>query len=127
MPYLQRINYRPSAGTLSPHEEMYLANHFDAYGAETVIEGQVIPWTMIEAVEVVVAPHALGLAGWLVKTFVQRGEDRYHVGVYFDSREAVLPNITWKQAKFVVESIAFYAPNPVKFTGPDNLVPLIEL
>jgi hypothetical protein len=127
MPYLQRINYQPSAANLTPDEERHLINHFDAYGSEMVIEGQVVPWRVVEAVEVVVAPHISGPAGWIVKYIFQRGKERYHVGVYFGAQEAILPNVTWDVARFVVETIAFYCPNPVAYEGPEELVPLTEI
>lgn len=126
MTYIQRIDHRP-VSHMTPEEEQYLANHFDAYGSEAVIEGQIIPWRVIEEVEVVVAPHAAGLAGWLVKALMQRSGERYHVGVYFGAQEAVLPNITWEQARYVLENIAYYAPNRITYTGPEDLVPLTEI
>ncbi len=126
MTYIQRINHRP-VSTMTPEEEQQLANHFDAYGSEAVIYGQVIPWHVIEEVEVVVAPHAAGLAGWLVKTLMKASGERYHVGLYFGAQEAVLPNITWEQARYVVSHIAYYAPNRVQYTGPEDLVALTEI
>ena len=127
MTYLQRINYQPSIHELSEDDQRHLRDHFDAYGAEMVMEGQPVPWKIIEEVEVVIAPHATGLAGWIVKNVFQGGETRYHVGVYFGRHEAVLPNITWDQAKYVVQTIAYYAPQPIKYTGPEDLVPLTEI
>jgi len=126
MTYLQHINYHPAATHLSAEEEKYLQNHFDATSTEMLMEGQPVAWQAIEEVEVVVAPHAVGLAGWIVKNVIQRGATRYHVGVYFGKQEAVLPNITWEQAKYVVQTIAYYAPNQVQYTGPEDLVPLTE-
>jgi hypothetical protein len=127
MPYLQPLDQRPDVTTLSDAEEGHLARHFDAYGAEMVVDGQVVRWEEIQAVEVVVAPHVSGPAGWFVKRFILRGEERYHVGIYFsDDGEAVLPNITWDSARHVVQTIAYYAPNRIDYKGPDDLVPLME-
>lgn len=126
MTYLQRINHRPISN-MTPEEEAALANVFDAYGEEGVFHGQVIPWRVIEEVEVAVAPHAVGLAGWLVKKVLQKGVERYHVGVYYGRQEAVLPNITWEQARFVVQNIAYYATNRVLYHGPEDVAPLTEI
>lgn len=126
MTYIQRIDHRP-VSNMTPEEEQQLGNHFDAYGSEAVIEGQIVPWHVIEQIEVVIAPHAAGFAGWLVKAVLQKGVERYHVGVYFGAQEAVLPNITWEQARFVVANIAYYAPKRVIYTGPEDLVALTEI
>lgn len=127
MTYLQRINYRPTMANMNKTDERFLTNHFDAYGEEMVMSGEPIRWDIIEEVEVVVAPRASGAAGWIVKRFFLNNEVRYHVGVYFGHREAVMPNITWDVAKYIVESIAYYAPKRVRYSGPDNLVPITEI
>lgn len=127
MTFLQRINYRPTTEKLAEADANFVVNRFDAYGAEMVLDGQVVPWHVIEEVEVVVAPHAAGLAGWIVKNVLLRGEERYHVGVYFGRQEAILPNVTWDVARYVVENIAYYAGQKIKFTGPEDLVPLTEI
>ncbi len=127
MTYIQRIDYRPSMEALAQEDQTHVVNHFDAYGEEMMMEGQPVPWKVIEEVEVVVAPHAMGLAGWIVKNLLQKGENRYHIGVYFGRQEAVFPNVTWDVAKYVLENIAYYTPQQVKYTGPENLVPLTEI
>ncbi|TVR24286.1 MAG: hypothetical protein EA396_01970 [Anaerolineaceae bacterium] len=127
MTYIQRIDHRPSAENLSSDEEARLARIFDAYGAEMVASGQTIRWEHLEAVEVVVAPHIGGVSGWFVKRVLMRGEERYHVGLYYGADEAVLPNISWDMARYVLHIIAFYAPQPVEYTGPEGLVDLTEI
>lgn len=127
MTYLQKIDYRPSLENLNPDEQRTLEKSFDAYGAEMIVYGDAIRWEHIDEVEVVVAPHATGLAGWIVKKFIFKNQERYHVGVYFGSHEAVLPNVTWGVARHVVEMIAYYAPQPVRYKGPEDLVKLSEI
>ncbi|MDZ4670131.1 MAG: hypothetical protein SH821_04610 [Phototrophicales bacterium] len=127
MTTLQRIDYRPSYENLSPDEEANLRKHFTAYGAEMVIDGIVIRWEYIDEVEVAFAPRGNGLAGWLVKKFVLQDEQRYHVGVYFASLEAILPNISLNMVKHVLENIAFYSPKPIRYVGPENIVRLSEI
>lgn len=127
MPYLQRIDYRPSMEDLRPFEQQFIQTHVDAYGAEIVIEGQAIRWEHIDEVEIAVAPRVAGPAGWLVKKLFLGDETRYHLGIYFGSREAVLPNITWDTARYVLQQIAYYAPQPIQYTGPEDLVALTEV
>lgn len=127
MTYLQRIDYQPSPANLSPEDQQFLNEHVVTYGSEIVVDGQPVRWEHIEEVEMVVAPRAAGLAGWVVKRFFLHNETRYHVGIYFGSQEAILPNITWDVARYVVESIAYFAPKPVRYTGPEDLVKLSEI
>lgn len=127
MTYLQRIDYRPSLANVTPEEEAYINQHIATYGIEIVIDGQPVLWEHIEEVEVATAPRTAGIAGWIVKKFIHHDEERYHLGIYFGSREAVLPNVTWNVARYVLEMIAYYAPNQVQYTGPENLVPLTEI
>jgi hypothetical protein len=127
MGYLQRINYRPNMDGLSEPEQQFMQQHFDAYGAELVFNQESLPWNVIEEVELVPAPRAGGAAGWIVKNLVLGGTPRYHLGIYFGKRELVLPNITLGQAKYVLENIAFYAPQPIRYSGPEDLVRLTEI
>lgn len=127
MTYLQRIDYHPSTANLSPEDEHYIREHVVTYGSEIVVDGRVVRWEHIEEVEMVVAPRAAGLGGWIVKRFFLHNETRYHIGIYFGSQEAILPNITWDVARYVLEAIAYYAPNPVRYTGPEDLVRLTEI
>jgi hypothetical protein len=91
------------------------------------VNGRAIRWEHIDEVEVVIAPHIGGASGWFVKKFIFRNEERYHVGIYYGSHEAILPNITWDMAKHVLRTIAFYAPQPIKYSGPEDLTPLTEI
>lgn len=122
--FLQRIKNRPNLETLSAAENHYVRELFDPGSREVVVNGEAIGWTEIDEVEVVVSPRSAGPAGWLVRYFVH-GEDRYHVGIYFGRNEAILPNITLAVAKYVVQCIAFYAPLPVRYKGPEGLSPVV--
>lgn len=125
MAYLQRINYRPNTDDLTDKEQQYLQQHFDAYGAEMVAHGEAVPWQQIEEVEVARAARAAGPSGWLVKRLLMGGE-RYHVAVYFGRREIVFTNITLKVAQYILRSIAYYAAQPIQYTGADDVVALSE-
>jgi hypothetical protein len=126
MTYLQRINYLPKSDDLSEREQDYLRAHFDAYGAEAVINGDPVEWRRVEEVEVATAARSRGPSGWLVKNLVMGG-DRYHVALYAGREEFVLSNVTLKIAAFVVQTAAYYAPGPVIYTGPEGLSPLTEI
>lgn len=126
MTYLQRINYLPKSDDLSEREREYLRQHFDAYGAEALVNGQPVQWTRVEEVEVAVAARSRGPSGWLVKNLVMGG-DRYHVAWYSGYSEFVLPNVTLAIAKFLVLTTAYYAPGPVAYKGPEDIAPLTEI
>jgi hypothetical protein len=123
--YLKRINYRPSEADLSEKELHQLQEHFAAYGAEAIVNGTPLPWSAIDEVEVAVAARAKGPSGWLVKN-VLMGGDRYHVGFYSGQDELVVINVSRAVARHMVENIAYYAPQQVRYTGPDELAPTID-
>ncbi|MBI5669575.1 MAG: hypothetical protein HZC41_16355 [Chloroflexi bacterium] len=123
MVYLQRLKALPSPDDLTPAEARYVQEHFDTYAGEVIVNGQAIPWNWINEVEVAKAARAAGPAGWVVRHLVH-GDERYHVGLYFGQMEAVLSNVTLNIARHIVQTIAYYAPAPVRYTGPDGLTPL---
>lgn len=120
--YLQRINFRPNTDALSDRERQYLQNHYDYTMTEVIINGNAIAWDNVEEVEVAVAARLSGAGGVLTRFFM--GGDRYHLGIYFGKREAVLPNIPLTTAKYILQTIAYHAPYPVRYKGPDDLVAL---
>lgn len=123
MVYLQRLNTLPSVDDLTPAEVQYIHEHFDPHAGEVVVNGQAIPWNWISEVEVAKSARAAGPAGWVVRHLVH-GDERYHVGLYFGQMEAVLSNVTLNVARYIVQTIAYYAPSPVAYTGPEGLTPL---
>lgn len=126
MTYLQRINYLPNKDALSPREIEQLDRHFDAYGAEVVVNGEPVRWGEIDEVEVAVAARSRGPAGWLVKHMVMGG-DKYHVAFYAGRSEFVLTNISLNMVRYVVLTAAYYAPGPLRYTGPEDIAPLTEI
>lgn len=125
MAYLQRGKVRPNPDELTPAEVRYMQQHFEPYTTKLVVDGDTLIWNEIEEIEVVAAPRASGPAGWIVRNLIH-GDERYHVGIYFGRNEAVLPNVTLNVARYIVESIAYFAPLPIRFKGPDGLVPVTE-
>jgi hypothetical protein len=125
MAFLQRIKTRPSPDDLTPGEARFVHHAFDPYAGEVLVDGQAVAWNDIEEVEVAVAPRAAGPAGWLVRHVVH-GNDRYHVGIYYGQQEAIVPNVTYNVARYLVQCVAFFAPLPVRYTGPDGLSPLVD-
>ena len=120
--YLQRLNVRPDPDDLTPTENRYLQDHFDPYAAEVLVDGVPINWRHIESIEVVPAARERGPSGWFVKQVM--GDDRYHVGIYYGAHEAVLINVSLKTAEYVVRTIAFYAPQPIRYHGVPGLSPV---
>jgi len=125
MVYLQRIKARPSPDDLTPGEARYVQTVFDPYAGEVLMDEQVVAWNEIEEIEVATAARAIGPAGWVVRHLVH-GNERYHVGLYFGRQEAIVPNVTLKVAGYIVQCVAFYAPLPVRYSGPDGLSPLVD-
>ena len=70
----------------------------------------------------VVAPHISGPAGWFVRKLVTR-EERYHIGLYSGHDEIILPNLTLPVAKYIVASLAHFAPLPVRYSGLPDFTP----
>ena len=125
MAILARIEQRPEIETLTAEEQRSLAKRFDANAYELNIDGTRVEWGAIDEVEVAQAAREGGPSGWFIKKFVFGGE-RYHVGVYFGEREAVLTNITLPTATFVVQTIAYYANKPIRYTGVEGVSPVTE-
>ncbi len=125
MPYLAQIEPRPGSDHLTDEERRTLAKRFDANAYEVNVDGRRVEWGRIEEVEVAQAARETGLSGWIVKHFVFAGE-RYHVGIYFGGDEVVLTNVTQATAAFVVATIAYYARQPIRYTGVEGIAPLRE-
>ena len=125
MSHLQRLHVRPNIDELTPAEKRYVQKNFDVYAGEVIVSGQPISWTAIDEVEVAKAARTAGPSGWLVKYLVMGGE-RYHVGIYYGGLEAVLTNMTLNSAKYIVQTMAFYAPQSILYSGPEGLSPLVD-
>lgn len=117
--YLVRLNARPDFDALTPGEQHQLNAHFDPFAGEVNIDGVMIRWDYIEAVEVVEAARAQGPSGWLVRQLM--GGKHYHVGIYYGRQEAVLSNVTYDIAAYIVKTVAFHAPNPVRYSGIEGI------
>src|SRR5664279_5412131 len=122
MPNLARIEQRPGVEGLSDEDKRSLGKRFDANAYEINVDGKHVEWGRIDEVEVAKAAREGGPAGWFVKKVIFAG-DRYHIGVYFGQGEAVLTNITLATAIFVVQTIAYYANNTIRYKAPDGLIP----
>ena len=125
MLYLQRSPTRPNPDVLVPADSRFLQEHFNIYGGNLNVEGQPLDWSAIEEIEVVVAPHISGAAGWFVRNLVVR-EERYHVGLYSGPHEIVLPNLTLAVAKYIVACVAHFAPLPIRYKGLPDFAPTNE-
>ena len=125
MLYLQRSTIRPNPDALSEADSRFIQEHFNVYGGNLTVEGRPLDWSAIEEIEVVVAPHISGPAGWFVRKVVVR-EERYHVGLYSGADEIVLPNLTLAVAKYIVACVAHFAPLPIRYKGLPDFTPTTE-
>lgn len=125
MTYLMRVNVRPDANQLNPNELEQINHEFDTYAGEVRIHGEPVGWDEIDEVELVTAPTVGGPSSWLLSAFVKT-DDRYHLGIYLGRDEAVLANISEQQARYALQAIAYYAPNAIRFTGPEGFVPTVD-
>ncbi|MBI1280728.1 MAG: hypothetical protein GC179_21570 [Anaerolineaceae bacterium] len=123
--YLQPSPNRPNPDALSPADSKFIQEHFNVYGGSLTVEGQPVDWSAIEEIEVAVAPHISGPAGWLVRNVVIR-EERYHVGLYSGRDEIILPNLTLPVAKYIVACIAHFAPLAVRYSGLPDFAPTMN-
>jgi hypothetical protein len=121
MPYLKRLDAPPTP----PSDMKLIEKRFDVNAYEINIEGGRVEWEQIDEVEVAQAARINSPAGWFVKKVMYGGE-RYHVGVFFGRGELVLTNISLEQACYVVATVAYYAKQPIRYTGIEGIVPTIE-
>jgi hypothetical protein len=120
------LSTAPKEHDLTPNDVQFLKNHFEVTNYEIIVDGQGIEWSKIDEVEVAKAARAGGPAGWLIKQAFYAGHDRYHVGVYSGRHELVLPNLSLQAAKYVVQTIAYYARERIRYTGPEDITVTAE-
>ncbi len=119
--YLLPQSHAPREDQLSADDRRSLQAHFAPTNFQVVVDGDGIEWGKIEEVEVVKAARERSPAGWIVRNLVFGGRERYHVGIYAGPAELVLINLTLEAARYVVQTIAYYAHNRIKYSGPDGL------
>lgn len=123
MAYLQRLDAPPTP----PSDLKQIEKRFDANAYEVNIEGGRVEWEVIDEVEVAPAARLSSPAGWFVKKVMYGGGDRYHVGLFFGrGGELVLTNVSLDQARYVVATVAYYAKQPVRYTGIEGIAPTVE-
>ena len=126
MVYMVPARTAPKEDDLTPDDVRYLRNHMNATNFEIIVDRQSIPWDKIDELEVAVAARQNSPAGWLVKNVIYGGKERYHVGIYSGNNEAVLPNLSLAAAKYVVQTVAYYARTRIRYTGPEGFIPTTE-
>jgi len=124
MPYLLRPLSKPRLEGLSPADQRVIQQHFDANSVEINIDGQFLEYGRIDSIEVAVAARTRNPAGWFVRNVVYGGEPRYHIGIYYGRHELVLTNLTRDAVQYVTGVIAFYARNRIKYSGPEDIIPI---
>ncbi len=125
MAYLLRLQSRPSLKGLSEEEQKLLERHFEIDSRHVSIDGNTLELDRVDEIEIVKAARAKSPAGWVVKNLLYGGE-RYHIGIYAGKEELVLPNITLEVARYIAGNIAFFARNPVRYTGLEDVVSVTE-
>jgi hypothetical protein len=126
MQYITPRSAPPKEDELTPDDVRFLQSHFSTTNYEVIVDGRGIEWEKIDEVEVVKAAREKSPAGWLVKNVVYSGQERYHVGIYSGQNEIVLPNVTLQAAKYVVQTIAYYARSRIRYTGLKGITPITE-
>ena len=124
--YMLPQSTAPREDALSTGDVRTLQSHFEATNFEVKVDGQGFAWTAIDGIEVVAAARQRSPAGWIVRNLIFGGKDRYHVGIYSGEHELVLINITLEAARYVVQTIAYYARNRIPFTGPEGITATAE-
>ncbi|MBL8146198.1 MAG: hypothetical protein JNL34_07425 [Anaerolineae bacterium] len=116
----------PREDALSAGDVRTLKAHFEATNFEVKVDGQGFAWTAIDGIEVAAAARQRSPSGWIVRNLIFGGKDRFHVGIYSGEHELVLINLTLEAARYVVQTIAYYARNRIPFTGPEGLTATAE-
>jgi hypothetical protein len=124
--YMLPQSTRPREDRLSEGDIRTLQAHFEPTNYEVIVDGQGLDWSKIDEIEVVPAARHRSPSGWFVRTILYRGTDRYHVGIYSGRNELVLTNITLEAARYVVQTIAYYARNRIVYNGPDGFTATTE-
>ena len=126
MVYMVPASTAPKEDELTADDVRYLRNHMNTTNFEIIVAGQSIAWDKIDELEVAVAARQKSPAGWLVKNMLYGGQERYHVGIYSGHNEAVLPNLSLAAAKYVVQTVAYYARTRIRYAGPEGIAPITE-
>lgn len=125
MPIILRMTNRPKLSELPPGDQKFLEEHLDINQAEVGVDGEYLQLHHLDEVEVATAARS-GPSGWLVKRFFFGGQERYHVGFFAGRHEAVLPNLSYPAARYVVQTLAYFARTRIRYKGPEGLVPLSD-
>jgi hypothetical protein len=125
MPYLLRVNVRPDLNSLSANDRAEVERNFAPSAAEFRLYKETLLWAKVDEIELVKAARMGGLSGWIVKRVIAP-QDRYHLGIYLGKDEAVMSNLTLAQALYVIQAIAYYAPNRVNYKGEAGIVPTVN-
>ena len=124
--YMQPQSKAPREESLSQGDVRTLKAHFEATNFEVRVDGQGIGWAAIDEIEVAAAARLRSPAGWVVRHIIFGGKDRYHIGIYSGPNELVLINLTLEAARYVVQTIAYYARNRIRYNGPEGITATTE-
>ncbi len=125
MAYLVRLGKAPSTNDLSQEEIALINRMFDVTPKTVTLNGVTFSWEDVTEIETAVAARSQSPAGWFVKKVIFGGE-RYHVAIYAGKDEAVLPNASRKVIEHIVQTIAYYAPRKIPYSGVEGISPVSE-
>ncbi|MFN8379332.1 MAG: hypothetical protein U0452_11750 [Anaerolineae bacterium] len=124
--YMLPQSTAPREDNLSASDVRTLKAHFEPTNFDVRVDNQGIEWTAIDEIEVAAAARNRSPSGWIVRNVIFGGKDRYHVGIYSGPNELVLINLTLEATRYVVQTIAYYARNRIRYSGPEGIAPTIE-
>ncbi len=125
MAYLVRLGKAPSTNDLTQEEIAHINRVFDVTPQTVTLNGVTFPWEEVTEIETALAARTKNPAGWFVKKVIFGGE-RYHVAIYAGRYEAVLPNTSRKIIEHIVQTIAYYAPRKIPYSGVEGISPVSE-
>lgn len=124
--YLTRISKAPSTDHLSQDDLLFIDKNFDVTPQEVTLKGVSVAWDNVNEIEVAKAARSSSPAGWFVRKIVYNGAERYHIAIYFGRNETVLPNITLPIVQHILQTIAYYAPKRIAYTGAADITQTTE-
>ncbi len=126
MSTLVRLSKSPSTTDLTPEDTSFIDAHFQVTPRDVTLSDITFTWDQVTEIETAKAARAKSPAGWFVKKIMFSGDERYHVAIYAGRSEAVLPNTSLKIVQYIVQTIAYYAPKSILYSGIEGVSPVSD-
>ncbi|MFN8527011.1 MAG: hypothetical protein U0670_00160 [Anaerolineae bacterium] len=124
MAYLVRLSKAPNTNDLTPEEISTIENKFQITPQAVTLNGSTLTWEEVTEIETAKAARNASPAGWFVRNFIFGGQERYHIAIYAGRAEAVLPNTSLRIVQHIVQTIAYYAPKKLIYSGLEGISPI---